>query len=104
MREFLLNTFFKNERFSGWKGIAENLIDKGECIVAGTDCIWKGGIGNFIKVEEANDLIGCIKYIFDYNDFVSKDNLFFMEYYTPYLEDLKYEAEKIEKEIKSLKL
>jgi len=47
-RQFLL-TFFTNHEVVGWQNIADNLLNKGQCIVAGKDCIWKGGIGNFIK-------------------------------------------------------
>lgn len=104
MKEFLLETFFKNEFYAGWRNIAEELIEKGECIVAGKDCIWKGGIGNFIKTEEATDFIDCIKYKFDYNTFVSKDNLYFMEYYTVYKISLEEEIRKLNVKLKSIEL
>lgn len=67
--DFLL-TFFKDERFPGWKNIATNLIEKGEAIVAGDNCIWHGGIGNFIKTESAEGFYGCLKYKFDLEYFL----------------------------------
>ena len=45
------------------------LIDNGECIVACHSRIWIGGIGNFIKIEEAPDYIDCVKYKFDIAEF-----------------------------------
>lgn len=72
-KEFLLNYFFKNESFAGWKSIATKLLDNGSCIVAGNDCIWKGGIGNFIRTEEAEDAVDCIKYSFAINYFLSSE-------------------------------
>ena len=64
MKELLLR-FFAKTQYAGWKNIANALIDKGECIVAGEDCIWRGGIGNFIETEKTEGLIGCLKYKFD---------------------------------------
>ena len=72
-RNFLLNYFFKNEAFAGWKNIANKLLDNGYCIVAGHECIWKGGIGNFIKTEEAEEFIGCVKYVFDLEYFLTSE-------------------------------
>lgn len=70
-KEFLLDYFFKDERFAGWKNIATKLLEKGRCIVAGTDCIWNGGIGNFIKLSLAENTYGCLLYEFDLDNFLS---------------------------------
>lgn len=64
-KNFLLDYFFKNEKYAGWKNIATKLLETGQCIVAGKDCIWIGGIGNFIKTEDAKDAIDCTLYKFD---------------------------------------
>ena len=64
-KEFLLNYFFKNDKYIGWKNIGTTLLETGECIVAGTDCIWVGGIGNFIKTETTTSLYKCLEYKFD---------------------------------------
>lgn len=72
-KEFLLNNFFKNEKFPGWRGIAANLIERGECIVAGEECIWKGGVGNFIKTSVAEGFFGCTRYEFDLTSFLTSN-------------------------------
>lgn len=72
-KNFLLNYFFKNEEFAGWKNIATLLLDKGSCIVAGKRCIWCGGIGNFIKTKNAENAIDCLLYEFDLEYFLSSE-------------------------------
>ena len=72
-KNFLLDCFFKNEEYAGWKNIALTLLEKGQCVVAGENCIWTGGIGNFIKTEETEDFIGCIKYVFDLKSFLRSE-------------------------------
>jgi hypothetical protein len=72
-KTFLLDYFFKNEKHSGWKNIATKLLDTGECIVAGKECIWVGGIGNFIKIEEAKDAVDCDLYKFDLEYFFTSE-------------------------------
>lgn len=74
-KNFLLEYFFKNERYAGWRNIASVLLEHGTCIVAGTERIWRGGIGNYIKVEKADDLIDCSKYTFEL------DSLLISEWY-----------------------
>uniref|UniRef100_UPI002029434B hypothetical protein n=1 Tax=Caballeronia sp. ATUFL_F2_KS42 TaxID=2921765 RepID=UPI002029434B len=54
-KNFILDTFFKmNTSAVGWRGIAEKLIDSGNCIVAGDIPIWMGGIGNYIKTKSSD--------------------------------------------------
>jgi len=72
-KQFLLSYFFKNEKYAGWKNIATKLLETGECIVAGKECIWIGGIGNFIKTEEAKDAIDCTLYKFDLEYFFTSE-------------------------------
>lgn len=72
-KEFILNNFFKNEKYAGWKTIATTLLEKGECIVAGEGCIWRGGIGNFIKTEHAKGEFFCTRYKFDLANFLSSE-------------------------------
>lgn len=72
-REFLLQNFFINEKYAGWKVIAEELLHSGQCIVAGSKCIWNGGIGNFIKTEDAKGAVGCILYKFDLKYFLTSE-------------------------------
>lgn len=93
----LLLTFFRNERFPGWKNIAEKLIESGECIVAGQHCIWQGGIGNFITTKNAEEAINCLKYTFDSEEF--KKSAWFKEIKESYLRDLEDELEEAKEEV-----
>lgn len=70
--EFILN-FFLNEKYPGWKNIAEKLIKKGKCIVAGKDRIWMGGIGNFIETNDTDEAVGCMLYSFDVANFLESE-------------------------------
>jgi hypothetical protein len=80
--EWLLVTFFKNENYAGWRVIATKLIENGKCITTdwGTN-IWNGYIGNFITTESYPKAFNCIFLKFDLDEFISADNLFFMECY-----------------------
>lgn len=72
-KEYLLEFFNINQGYPGWKSIAEKLLNTGKCIVAGEDCIWKGGIGNFIKVEPEKNSFKCSVYTFCLDDFLSSE-------------------------------
>lgn len=72
-KNFLLDYFFKNEKYVDWKSIATKLLETGQCIVAGKECIWIGGIGNFIKTEESKDAIDCTLYKFDLEYFFTSE-------------------------------
>ena len=68
-KEVILS-FFTNPSHSEWKSIANKLIDTGEAIVAGDECIWNGGIGNFIRISTNPDYFGCLVYKFDLSYFL----------------------------------
>jgi hypothetical protein len=89
-KEFLLETFFRNEDYHGWRSIGYKLLDKGSCIVAGTKCIWVGGIGNFIKVTPAEDAFGCSEYKFNLKEFLDSD--WFFETKREHVRDLEEKA------------
>ena len=72
-KNFLLEYFFKTENYAGWKNIATMLLDTGSCIVAGKKCIWHGGIGNFIKTKDAENVIDCLSYEFNLEYFLSSE-------------------------------
>lgn len=78
-KQFLLS-FFKNEDYVGWKSIATKLIEDGSCVVAGKVSIWLGGIGNFIKVSDAENAVDCSLYEFDLEEF--KTSKYFLEYWS----------------------
>jgi len=92
--DFLLEYFFKNEKYAGWKGIATDLIKDGECTVAGEDCIWKGGIGNFIKVEPLKKSYKCCLYKFDLEYFKSSE--YFKDIHNQYIAILAQKKREIE--------
>lgn len=92
-KEFLLK-FFELPHLPGWKNIATKLLENESCIVAGTDKIWIGGIGNFIKTKSADILIDCLEYTFELEQFLSSKML---------EERVDLELSKLEKDIENLK-
>jgi hypothetical protein len=70
-KRFILDYFFKNENYAGWANIADKLLETGQCIVAGEERIWKGGVGNFIDVVAHDGSVGCSLYVFRRDDFLS---------------------------------
>ena len=93
-KEFLLEYFFKNEKYAGWRNIATTLIEEGYCIVAGDQCIWRGGIGNFIKVSSAENLFNCSNYYFNLDDFLNSN--WFKEIHNQYISILSAKKRDIE--------
>ncbi len=103
-KKFILNTFFLTEKYAGWKGVAEKLLEKGSCTVAGDKCIWNGGIGNFIYTSDAVDAVGCLLYTFNLEKFLSSN--WYISIADGYLDDLyaaKIRAEKEYNEILDIK-
>ena len=95
-KEFLLEYFFKNEKYPGWKNIATQLLEVGECIVAGDTCIWHAGIGNFIKTQNEINLIDCLLYKFDLENFLSSS--WYKEISNQYISILLNKKKEIEEE------
>lgn len=98
-KNFLIDNFF-GSNFAGAKNVAEILLEKGNCIVAGKDCIWKGGIGNFIKTSEAEEAYGCLKYNFNLGEFLS--SLWYKEVIDSYLHSLKAKEKELSNKIEEL--
>lgn len=96
-KEYLLKFFFNNEEFAGWKNIATSLLETGECVVAGDRCIWVGGIGNFIKTENAEGFYSCVKYKFDLEYFLTSEH--FKEITNSYAEQLVEKKKQLDSEI-----
>lgn len=96
-KNFILENFFKKEEFPGWKNIANKLLDNGKCIVAGENCIWVGGVGNFISTSPTKDAFGCLEYTFSLQYFMTSK--WFQEIYKQYLqiitEELKEKEQKV---------
>lgn len=95
-KEFLLQYFFNNLQYAGWKNIATKLLETGECVVGGDNCIWIGGVGNFIKTSAADEgYFGCLKYVFDFETFLTSE--YYLEIRANYLIE-------VDKTIEELKL
>lgn len=99
-KEFLLEYFFKNDNFAGWKNIATSLLENGSCVVAGTNCIWCGGIGNFIKTNNAIGFVDCLIYKFDLEYFLT--SAWYKEIKSYYELELEDKMEKLQKEYQDL--
>lgn len=69
-KRFIAKTYFKTEKYGGWFNIAYQLLTDGQCVVAGRECIWRGGIGNFIVCEEKDEYVDCLIYHFDLEAFL----------------------------------
>lgn len=95
----LLLLFFENEKYPGWRNIAEKLIDNGSCTVAGNECLWIGGIGNFITTKPDENAYDCLLYTFDLETF--KKSKWFEEVKEQYLnsiyQEISHYREMIEK-------
>lgn len=98
--QYIAENFFKDEKFAGWMNIAKPLLTTGSCVVAGNECIWIGGIGNFIKVSKADNFIDCVTYEFDLESFLS--SLWFKNVHKNYLFKLFDEKKEIEQKIEEL--
>lgn len=95
-KEFLLKSFFKNEKYAGWRNVAEKLIDTGKCITSGTECIWNGGIGNYISLKPADGAVDCSEYTFNLKSFLQSG--WFKLYYKEYLKIIKTELDEKQKQ------
>ena len=92
--------FFYDKKFAGWESIANSLLETGSCIVAGEECIWKGGVGNFINTKSAPNLIGCSEYTFDVTNFMSSE--WYKESLTTYKIEAKIKLAQVEQEKSNL--
>lgn len=95
----VISKFFENDQYAGWENIAINLIHNGVCIVPGNDCIYKGGIGNFISVNyHPVGAVDCVEYNFDVNDFITSK--IFQENLLGHINSTKSEIQKLESKLK----
>lgn len=101
-KNFLLNYFFENDKYPGWKSIATTLLETGKCIVAGETCIWRGGIGNFIKTSPAKGTVGCSLYKFDLEYFLT--SVWYKEVKEQYLVQIEAETIQAEESLNKLKV
>lgn len=99
-KDFILENFFKLNESPGWRNIAYKLLDTGHCIVAGDTCVWRGGIGNFIKTKEVENVYGCLLYEFDLEQFI--DSIYFKEIHREYMDVLVEKKSSIDIEYKEL--
>lgn len=93
---FLLDRFFYHEDYPGWRNIATKLIQDGSCIVAGNECIWRGGVGNFIQTEPAKNAVDCLLYEFDLAEL--EESAWYNEIKGCVLDDLNTQIHKLERQ------
>ena len=86
-----------NEKYPGWKNVANNLIDNGVCIVAGDKCIWIEGIGNFIKTKPAKNAFDCLEYTFNLKEFMK--SAWFKYNCDKYFKIIREELKEIQQEV-----
>ncbi len=100
-REFIITTFFKTPNHPNWEIIAEILLNEGECVVAGEEEIWCGGIGNFIRQNKEPKAVGCIRYYFDIKGFL--ESAYFQDVYFAEIQKREEEVEEMRDNIDLLK-
>lgn len=97
-KNFIFEHFFKDDRFAGARNIMESLLEDGSCIVPNYNNgkpIWTNGISHFIKIEDVPNGVGCVKYIFNYKEFINSAN---------FGNRLNYEVDKFVEEIKKMQI
>lgn len=99
-KSFILNYFFVNEKYAGWKEIGKKLLERGKCIVAGREPIWRGGIGNFIKTQETDLAVDCLEYNFDLDSFLESG--YFKGVAESYTNELIEEVKKEQKRLEDM--
>lgn len=104
LKEFIFQHFFRKDVYPGERSIAYNLMEKGECIVAGTTRLWHGGVGNFITVTPAEGTIGCSLHVFDKQSFLESAIFVLMlrEYVAEKRKNLKENINALKKQLKDL--
>lgn len=69
-KDFIIETFFQPNSYLG-RLSAILLLDFGDCVVAGSDCIWVGGIGDYIKISPVKKDYSL--YEFSFEDFMKSE-------------------------------
>lgn len=99
-KEFLLEYFFANGSYCGWRNIAEKLLDNGSCVVAGKTCIWHGGIGNFIMTCKGDNLVDCLRYDFDLERFLKSN--YYIDIHSQYVKIMGEKLQKLTNEFNEI--
>jgi len=101
-KEFIREYFFNTDNYELWSDVANALLEIGTCVVPSMPTIWVGGIGNFIKITNTCNCVGCECYSFNLELFL--ESAFFNEYRNQYLDQLKEEKELLIKKIEEISL
>jgi hypothetical protein len=97
---FILKTFFQDDRIPGSENIGEKLIRYGKCVVPHKNP-WIGGIGNFIETcDTPPEFVDCVELRFNINEFVK--SIWFIEIYESHHKSLMEKMNKIKEELISL--
>lgn len=100
-KDFILDEFFKNEEYAGWRNIAESLLNEG--YVTTTTCsIWSDNITNFMNIVASETNIGCYDYEFDIESFLVSE--MFVTAYKKKLTTLKENFDKVKSDYEDFKV
>lgn len=69
-KQFILDRFFKRLDVTNWLEIANELIEKGQCVVESNKPIWTDGIGKYITMIPNDGVFEAVIYKLDLQGFV----------------------------------
>jgi hypothetical protein len=100
-KDWILEAFFENYGYPGWKNIANKLIESGSCITTSQATnIWHGGIGNFINTKDFEEGEGVVEMTFDLDTFLNSK--YFLECYNSKLNAVNLELKRQEEKTNAI--
>ena len=95
---FILESFFKNEKHAGWKNIAEELILNGKCIttIEGSR-LFGSGLSHFMTSKPSEQFLNCFEVTFDLDSFLQSK--FYIDVKDEYIKKRFLEQLEINREI-----
>jgi hypothetical protein len=95
-------TYLKSFFGDVYQNISDKLLRNGKCVVAGDGKLWHGGIGNFIRITDAEDFVDCKQLNFDVDEFLSSE--WFKGSTQHYIERRELEIEQLRANLIDIKL
>lgn len=94
-KQFILDRFFKKLDVTNWLEIANELIEKGQCVVESNKPIWTDGIGKYITIIPNDGVFEAMLYKLDLHGLLASE--YFKEALGSYLNiaDLELKQEQI---------
>lgn len=93
-----LKGFFNYE----YPNVSDKLLRNGKCVVAGDGKLWHGGIGNFIRITDAEDFVDCSQLNFDIDEFLSSE--WFKEVHQDDIDHNEIQLENLKNKVIDIKL